>query len=81
MKGGVRKRGNAWYYYFEAGKIDGKRKKIEHPAKGVQTKQEAERVLRRKILEYENVGTVFKPSDMTLHDFLMFWQKELSNSN
>ncbi|AUM64271.1 site-specific integrase [Brevibacillus laterosporus] len=76
MKGGVRKRGNAWYYYFEAGKIDGKRKKIEHPAEGAQTKQEAERVLRRKILEYENVGTVFKPSDMTLHDFLMFWQKE-----
>lgn len=76
MKGGVRKRGKTWYYYFDMGTIDGKRKKHEAPAEGAQTKAEAESVLRRKILEYENAGTVFKPSEMTLHDFLMFWQKE-----
>lgn len=27
MKGGVRKRGNTWYYYFDMGIVDGKRKK------------------------------------------------------
>lgn len=76
LKGGVRKRGNTWYYYFDLGYVDGKRKKIERTAEGAQTKAEAEAVLRRKILEYENAGTVFKPSDMTLHDFLNFWMKE-----
>lgn len=76
MKGGVRKRGNTWYYYFDMGIVEGKRKKVERTAEGAQTKAEAEAVLRRKILEYENAGTVFKPSEMTLHDFLMFWQKE-----
>ena len=76
MQGGVRKRGNNWYYYFDLGMVDGKRKKIERTAEGAQTKAEAESVLRRKILEYENAGTIFKPSEMTLHDFLMFWQVE-----
>ena len=76
MKGGVRKRGNTWYYYFDLGIVEGKRKEIERSAEGAQTKAEAEAVLRRKILEYENAGTVFKPSEMTLHDFLIFWQKE-----
>lgn len=76
MKGGVRKRGNTWYYYFDLGYVDGKRKKIERSAEGAQTKAEAERVLRRKILEYENAGTIFKPSEMTLHDFLNFWHEE-----
>ncbi len=79
MQGGVRKRGNKWYYYFDLGMVDGKRKKIEHTAEGAQTKAEAESVLRRKILEYENAGTVFKPFEMTLHDFLMFWQLRLMN--
>ena len=76
MKGGVRKRGNTWYYYFDLGMVEGKRKKIERTAEGAQTKSEAEAVLRRKIIEYENAGTVFKPSEMTLHDFLNFWMKE-----
>lgn len=76
MKGGVRKRGKTWYYYFDLGVVDGKRKKIERTAEGSKTKAEAEVVLRRKILEYENAGVVFKPSEMTLQDFLIFWQKE-----
>lgn len=76
MKGGVRKRGNKWYYYFDLGKVGGKRKKIERVAEGAQTKTEAERILRRKILEYENAGIFFEPSEMTLHDFLDFWMKE-----
>ena len=29
MQGGVRKRGSKWYYNFDMGIVDGKRKKIE----------------------------------------------------
>ena len=29
MKGGTRKRGKTWSYYFDLGKIDGKRQKKE----------------------------------------------------
>ncbi len=78
MKGGVRKRGNTWYYYFDMGIVDGKRIRPEYSAtaEGANTKAEAEAILRRKILEYENAGTVFKPQEITLHDYLDFWMKE-----
>ncbi|MEK3995674.1 site-specific integrase [Psychrobacillus sp. FSL K6-2365] len=76
MKGGVRKRGNSWYYYFDYGIVEGKRKKIERLAEGASTKSEAQTVLRRKIIEYENVGMVFKPSEITLHDYLNYWMQE-----
>ena len=39
MQGGVRKRGTTWSYYFDLGKIDGKRKKKEKG--GFKTKKEA----------------------------------------
>ena len=29
MKGGTRKKGSTWYYYFDLGKVNGKRKKKE----------------------------------------------------
>ncbi|MED2649246.1 site-specific integrase [Bacillus thuringiensis] len=76
MKGGVRKRGQNWYYYFDLGIVNGKRKKIERKAEGAKTKPEAEMILRRKIIEYENAGTIFKVSEITVHDYLMFWQQE-----
>lgn len=76
MKGGVRKRGSSWYYYFDLGTVDGKRKKVERVAEGAKTKAEAEVILRRKLIEYENAGIVFKPSEMSLNDFLKFWHKE-----
>lgn len=44
MRGGVRKRGKKWYYYFDAGTINGKRKKIERV--GGDTKAEALKALR-----------------------------------
>ena len=45
-------------------------------AEGAHTKSEAEAILRRKILEYENAGTGFKPQEITLHDYLNFWMEE-----
>lgn len=76
MTGGVRKRGNVWYYYFDVGKVDGKRKKVEYPAEGATTKAEALAVLRRKITEYENSGSVFRPSEISVHDYLKYWMRE-----
>lgn len=78
MKGGVRKRGNTWYYYFDMGLVDGKRVRPEYSAsaEGARTKAEAESILRKKIAEYESGGIIFKPSEITVHDYLMYWQKE-----
>ena len=54
MVGGVRKRGKTWSYYFDLGKIDGKRKKKEKG--GFRTKKEAESALAAAIKEYNNAG-------------------------
>lgn len=71
MNGGVRKRGSKWYYYFEAGKIDGKRNKIERV--GGKTKKEAEAALAKAINEYNNAGAVFEPTEITVADYLNQW--------
>lgn len=76
MKGGVRKRSGSWYYYFDLGIVDGKRKKIERKATGATNKGEAEQILRRAITEYENAGSIFQPSEMTVKDFMKFWFNE-----
>ena len=52
MTGGTRKRGATWSYYFDLGKIDGKRQKKEKG--GFKTKKEAETALAKAINEYNN---------------------------
>ena len=47
MKGGTRKRGKTWSYYFDAAQVGGKRKKIEKG--GFRTKKEAETALAKAI--------------------------------
>lgn len=81
MKGGVRKRYGNWYYYFDLASVDGKRKKIERKAHGAKTKQEAERMLRKAIAEYENTGTFFEPSETSVHDYFHFWLEEYVEIN
>ena len=49
---GVYKRGNQWYYYFNAGKVNGTYKKVCR--KGGSTKAEAEKALRAAIKEFED---------------------------
>lgn len=71
MEGGVRKRGNSWYYYFEAGKVDGKRKKIER--KGGDTKKEALEALRNALNEFNNKGTFKAESNMSMADYMDYW--------
>ena len=62
MTGGIRKRGSTWSYYFDLGKIGGKRQKKEKG--GFKTKKEAEAALAKAISEYNSAGTVFEPSEI-----------------
>jgi len=79
MTGGVRKRGDNWYYYFDLGKVDGKRKKIER--KGGKTKKEAEAALRKALQEYENAGLLFEPSEISVADYMDYWMKNYVEMN
>lgn len=71
MKGGTRKKGSTWYYYFDIGKVDGKRKKKEKG--GFKTKKEAEQELAKAMNEYNNAGQVFEPNEISVSDYLDFW--------
>lgn len=71
MKGGTRKRGSSWSYYFDAGTIGGKRQKKEKG--GFATKKEAEAALADALSRFNATGMVFEPSQMTLADYLDEW--------
>ncbi len=71
MQGSVRKRGATWSYYFDLGKVGGRRKKREKG--GYRTKKEAETALRQAIAEYERGGVVMDPAEITLSDYLDEW--------
>ena len=71
MKGSVRKRGNTWSYCFDLGTVNGKRKRKEKG--GFRTKKEAETALAAAMTEYNNSGTAFEPTDVTVSDYLDQW--------
>lgn len=73
MEGHLRKRNNKWYYSFELGKVDGKRKRIERV--GGKTKAEAARKCREEMATYENSGVLFEPSEITVSDYMEYWLK------
>mgnify|MGYP003700002787 CR=1 FL=1 len=68
MRGGVRKRGKKWYYYYDV-VIGDKRKRIERV--GGNTKREAEEAL-RKALDALETGYI-APTKTTLSDYLNDW--------
>ncbi|GEA30286.1 tyrosine-type recombinase/integrase [Clostridium diolis] len=74
MEGSVRKKGNKWYYSFEVGKENGKRKKIERA--GGSTKKEALESLRKAIIEFENAGSYIDESNISVSDYFDYWFKE-----
>ena len=71
MNGGVRKRSTTWSYYFDLGKVDGKRKRKEKG--GFRTKKDAEAALAKALNEYNNTGMVFEPTEITVADYLNQW--------
>lgn len=74
MQGSVRKKGGKWYYSFEVGKDNGKRKRIERA--GGATKKEALEALRNAIIDFENTGSIFDQSDISVSDYFDYWYKE-----
>ena len=67
----VRKRGQKWQYQFEAAKIGGKRKQITKS--GFNTKKEAIEAGVKALAEYNNSGLSFKPSEISMSDYLDYW--------
>lgn len=72
--GSVRKRGDKWYYSFEVGRIDGKRKRIERVCKNSTTKAQAVLEMAEAIRKYENGGATDKNlEEMSASDFCDMW--------
>lgn len=71
--GSVRKRGNKWYYSFDIGKIDGKRKRIEKVCKNATTKSSALLELAEAIKLYESGGIPSNSPEITVTDFAKLW--------
>ena len=78
-EGHVRKRGEKWYYSFEAATVDGKRKRIERV--GGYTEKDAQRALRKALDEYERGGLTVKLKDMSVADYMDYWIKNYVEKN
>jgi len=74
LQGGVRKRGKTWSYFFDLGKVDGKRKKKEKG--GFRTKKEAETALRTALTEFDRCGSLIDESNISVSDYFDYWFKE-----
>jgi len=79
MTGGLRKRGDSWYYYFDTKTANGSRKKVER--KGGKTKAEARKALIKAIYEYEKNGCPTMPNNYSLSQYLDFWMKNYVELN
>lgn len=67
----VTKRGEKWQYRFEAAAVGGKRKQISKS--GFRTKKEALEAGTKALAEYNNAGTHFTPSEVSVADYFEFW--------
>lgn len=70
MKGGVRKRGKTWSYYFYIGEINGKKKMKEKS--GFKSKPIAEKAMRDALYEYEHRNYI-EPKKIILTQFALEW--------
>ena len=73
------KRGSKWQYRFEAAKIDGKRQRVTKS--GFATKKEALEAGNKALAEYNRSGIAFKPSEMSVSDFLDLWMDSYCKNN
>lgn len=67
----TRKRGKTWEYSFEGAKIGGKRKPISKG--GFRTKADAVSAGTQAKAEYDNTGRTFKPSEISVSDYMDYW--------
>ena len=71
---GVNLRDGKWQYRFEGPKIDGKRKQIVKG--GFNTREEAFAAKLKAMAEFEATGEVFKPSEISVSDFMDKWYND-----
>ena len=74
MKGSIRKRGEIYYYSFDLGKVNGKRRRVEYA--GTTDKKITERLLREAIYKYEHSGEIINESEISVADFFDLWFTE-----
>lgn len=67
----TRKRGSKWEYSFEGASVNGKRKSISKS--GFRTKAEAIAAGTAAMNEYNNSGSCFTPTEISISDYLDYW--------
>ena len=67
----TRKRGKTWEWSFEGAKINGKRNPISKG--GYRTKAEAIEAGTQAKANYDNAGSVFTPSQISVSDYFSYW--------
>ncbi len=67
----VIKRGSKWQYRFEGASINGKRK--QYSKSGFNTKKAALEAGAKALAEYNTIGTIIIPSEMSIADLLDSW--------
>ena len=75
----TKKRRKSWEYSFECARVNGKRKSISKG--GFRTKADALAAGTAAKAEYDNAGVVFRPSEISLADYLDFWLKTFVKTN
>lgn len=75
----ITKRGKVYQYQFEAGKINGKRKRINKS--GFKTKKEAEEAGAKAYSEFMNSGLTFKENTISYSDYLDYWLENYCKTN
>ena len=62
-----------WEYRFDLAPVDGKRQQVSKG--GFKTKGEAEAAGNKALAEYNNAGTHFSPTEISVADYLDYWIK------
>lgn len=75
----TRKRGKSWEWSFEGARIGGKRQPISKG--GYRTKAEALAAGTAAKAEYDSAGRVFKPSEISVSDYLDYWMENYVKRN
>ena len=75
----VIKRGSKWQYRFEGASINGKRK--QYSKSGFNTKKEALEAGAKALAEYNTIGTIIIPSEMSIADLLDSWMRNYVRIN
>ena len=75
----TRKRGKKWEWSFEGARIGGKRQPISKG--GYRTKAEAIAAGTQAKAEYESAGRLFRPSEISVADYLDYWYRHYVERN